>query len=95
MRSRMRYQRETGFCQDALCGVTSFSALMRQYLENVADQRFIQKGFPETQVLPRTILFAEARIVAAEAINFFEKRGSSTLKGSFVQLSAVIFAGAF
>lgn len=87
---------EMTFCQDALSdGVTGLSpTLMRQYLENVADQRFVQLGFAKHYHTKNPFSFMVLQDVQP-LTNFFEKRVTEYAKGFESNRSAVTFAETF
>lgn len=87
---------EMTFCQDALShGVTGLSpTLMRQYLENVADQRFVQLGFQKRYHTKNPFSFMVLQDVQP-LTNFFEKRVTEYSKGFDSSRGAVTFAEAF
>jgi len=87
---------EMNFCQDALTqGVTGLSPqLMRQYLENVADQRFVQMGFSKKYLTKNPFSFMVLQDVQP-LTNFFEKRVTEYSKGFESSRNAVTFAEAF
>jgi ribonucleoside-diphosphate reductase beta chain len=87
---------EMGFCQDALShGITGLSPeLMRQYLENVADQRLVQMGFEKKYLTPNPFSFMVLQDVRP-LTNFFEKRVTEYSKGFDTSRGAVTFAETF
>jgi ribonucleoside-diphosphate reductase beta chain len=87
---------EMSFCEDALSyGVTGLSpALMRQYLENVADQRCVQMGFKKWYHTSNPFPFMVLQDVQP-LTNFFEKRVTEYSKGFESGQGAVSFAEAF
>jgi ribonucleoside-diphosphate reductase beta chain len=87
---------EMSFCQDALSqGVTGLSpALMKQYLENVADQRLVQMGFKRRYLSKNPFEFMVLQDVQS-LTNFFEKRVTEYSKGFDSSPSAVNFSEAF
>ena len=89
-------QVEMEFCHDCLAsGVTGLSpTLMRQYLENVADQRFTQMGFQRKYLAKNPFPFMVLQDVQP-LTNFFEKRVTEYSKGFDSSPSAVSFAETF
>lgn len=87
---------EMEFCEDALLqGVTGLSpTLMRQYLENVADQRFVQMGFPKRYMTKNPFSFMVLQDVQP-LTNFFEKRVTEYSKGFDSNRNSVTFAENF
>jgi ribonucleoside-diphosphate reductase beta chain len=87
---------EMNFCKDALSqGVTGLSPdLMRQYLENVADQRFVQMGFPKRYYTKNPFSFMVLQDVQP-LTNFFEKRVTEYSKGFESSRGSVTFAEVF
>jgi len=87
---------EMSFCQDALSqGVTGLSpTLMRQYLENVADQRFVQMGFPKVYFTKNPFSFMVLQDVQP-LTNFFEKRVTEYSKGFESSAGSVSFGETF
>jgi ribonucleoside-diphosphate reductase beta chain len=87
---------EMNFCEDGLSqGVTGLSpVLMRQYLENVADQRFAQMGFKKRYLTKNPFSFMVLQDVQP-LTNFFEKRVTEYSKGFDTSRGAVSFAEAF
>jgi ribonucleoside-diphosphate reductase beta chain len=87
---------EMSFCQDALSqGVTGLSpTLMRQYLENVADQRFVQMGFQKVYFTKNPFSFMVLQDVQP-LTNFFEKRVTEYSKGFESSAGSVSFGEAF
>lgn len=87
---------EMSFCEDALSqGVTGLSpALMRQYLENVADQRLDQLGYKKKYFTKNPFSFMVLQDVQP-LTNFFEKRVTEYSKGFESTRSAVSFAETF
>ncbi|MEN9722617.1 MAG: hypothetical protein RJB38_603 [Pseudomonadota bacterium] len=87
---------EMAFCQDGLSyGVTGLSpALMRQYLEYVADQRLTQMGFARKYLAKNPFSFMLLQDVQP-LTNFFEKRVTEYSKGFDSSANAVSFSEAF
>ena len=87
---------EMSFCQDVLSfGVTGMSPqLMKQYLENVADQRLVQLGFKRKFMSKNPFQFMVLQDVQP-LTNFFEKRVTEYSKGFDSNKSAVNFNEAF
>ena len=87
---------EMNFCTDALSqGVTGLSpTLMRQYLENVADQRFVQLGYEKRYFTKNPFSFMVLQDVQP-LTNFFEKRVTEYSKGFESNRSSVSFAETF
>jgi ribonucleoside-diphosphate reductase beta chain len=84
------------FCQDALSqGVTGLSpTLMKQYLENVADQRLVQLGFKKRYFSKNPFQFMVLQDVQP-LTNFFEKRVTEYSKGFDSSPGSVVFTDAF
>jgi len=89
-------QVEMNFCQDALSfGVSGLSpALMREYLEYVADQRLTQLGFSKAYLAKNPFSFMVLQDLQP-LTNFFEKRVTEYQKGFESSKSAVVFNGDF
>lgn len=89
-------QVEMAFCEEALSqGVTGLSPqLMRQYLENVADQRLAQLGFRRRYLSKNPFSFMVLQDVQP-LTNFFEKRVTEYSKGFDSSRGAVTFAETF
>lgn len=87
---------EMEFCKDGLSfGVTGLSpTLMKQYLENVADQRLVQMGFQKKYHAKNPFPFMVLQDVQP-LTNFFEKRVTEYSKGFESNPSAVTFAESF
>lgn len=87
---------EMAFCADALSfGVTGMSqAMMREYLEYVADQRLQQLGFKKRFLAKNPFPFMVLQDVQP-LTNFFEKRVTEYSKGFESKKSAVTFDEAF
>jgi ribonucleoside-diphosphate reductase beta chain len=87
---------EMAFCADGLShGITGLSpTLMRQYLEYVADQRFIQLGFQKRYLTRNPFAFMVLQDVQP-LTNFFEKRVTEYSKGFESNRGAVTFGEAF
>jgi ribonucleoside-diphosphate reductase beta chain len=87
---------EMGFCEDSLSqGVTGLSpALMRQYLQYVADQRLSQMGFKRRYLVKNPFEFMVLQDVQS-LTNFFEKRVTEYSKGFDSSPSAVSFSESF
>ena len=87
---------EMNFCEDALSlGVSGLSPiLMRQYLENVADQRFAQMGFDKVYHSKNPFPFMVLQDLQP-LTNFFEKRVTEYQKGLGSSVSDVVFGEAF
>jgi len=85
-------QVEMNFCQDALSfGVSGLSpALMREYLEYVADQRLTQLGFSKAYLAKNPFSFMVLQDLQP-LTNFFEKRVTEYQKGFESSKSAVVF----
>lgn len=87
---------EMEFCEDALSfGITGMSgAMMRQYLEFVADQRLSNLGFKRKYFAKNPFPFMLLQDVQP-LTNFFEKRVTEYQKGFEATSSAVVFDAAF
>lgn len=87
---------EMEFCQDALSfGITGLSpALMRQYLEYVADQRLSQMGYERKYLATNPFPFMVLQDVQP-LTNFFEKRVTEYRKGFESHRGSVVFDEAF
>lgn len=87
---------EMHFCKDGLSqGVTGLSpTLMREYLENVADQRLTQMGFKKRYHTKNPFPFMVLQDVQP-LTNFFEKRVTEYSKGFESNRAAVSFEEAF
>ncbi len=85
-------QVEMNFCQDALSfGVTGLTpAMMREYLEYVADQRLVALGYPPKYLARNPFGFMVLQDVQP-LTNFFEKRVTEYQKGFESNASAVVF----
>jgi len=87
---------EMAFCRDALSfGVTGLSsALMRQYLEYVADQRLVSLGFQKKFHCKNPFSFMVLQDVQP-LTNFFEKRVTEYQKGLNMRQDAMNFEESF
>lgn len=87
---------EMGFCQDALSlGVSGLSpALMKEYLEYVADQRLTQLGFKKRYLVKNPFSFMVLQDLQP-LTNFFEKRVTEYQKGMESSRSSIVFDEAF
>lgn len=87
---------EMDFCADALAfGVTGMSQpLMLQYLQYVADQRFVQLGYKKRYNVKNPFSFMVLQDVQP-LTNFFEKRVTEYQKGFEAKASAVAFDASF
>jgi ribonucleoside-diphosphate reductase beta chain len=87
---------EMEFCHDSLSfGVTGLSpTLMKQYLENVADQRLTQMGFKKRYLSQNPFPFMVLQDVQS-LTNFFEKRVTEYSKGFESNRTSVSFDEAF
>lgn len=89
-------QVEMNFCQDALTfGVSGLSPdLMREYLENVADQRLSQLGFSKAYLSKNPFSFMVLQDLQP-LTNFFEKRVTEYQKGFESSRNAIVFNDEF
>ena len=87
---------EMSFCHDALSqGITGLSsALMKAYLEYIADQRLSQLGFKKKYLSRNPFQFMVLQDVQPLA-NFFERRVTEYAKGLDSHRSAVVFTETF
>lgn len=87
---------EMAFCQDSLSGgITGLSeAMMRQYLEFVANQRLVQLGFKKRFAATNPFQFMLLQDVQP-LTNFFEKRVTEYQKGFDAHEKAVVFDESF
>jgi ribonucleoside-diphosphate reductase beta chain len=87
---------EMEFCADALSfGVTGLSpALMYEYLQYVADQRFVQLGFKKRYNARNPFPFMVLQDVQP-LTNFFEKKVTEYQKGFEAKASSVAFDASF
>lgn len=87
---------EMQFCEDALSfGVSGLSpALMREYLEYVADQRLVQLGYQRKYLSKNPFSFMVLQDLQP-LTNFFEKRVTEYQKGIESSRSSVVFDEAF
>lgn len=87
---------EMTFCQDALnFGISGISpALMKEYLEYVADQRLTQLGFKKKYLSKNPFSFMVLQDLQP-LTNFFEKRVTEYQKGFDTSLTSVVFDEAF
>lgn len=87
---------EMTFCQDVLSyGISGLSpALMKEYLEYVADQRLIQLGFKRKYFAKNPFSFMLLQDLQP-LTNFFEKRVTEYQKGIESNRASVVFDEAF
>ncbi len=87
---------EMAFCEDALqLGISGMSpSMMREYLEYVADQRFVQLGYKKRYNAKNPFAFMVLQDVQP-LTNFFEKRVTEYQKGFGNSGGAVVFNEAF
>ena len=87
---------EMNFCQDALSfGVSGLSpALMKEYLEYVADQRLTQLGFKKMYLSKNPFSFMVLQDLQP-LTNFFEKRVTEYQKGFMSNRNDIVFDDSF
>lgn len=87
---------EMAFCEDALSfGISGMSpSLMKEYLEYVADQRFVQLGYKKRYNARNPFAFMVLQDVQP-LTNFFEKRVTEYQKGFGASSGAVVFNETF
>ncbi len=87
---------EMAFCEDALqLGISGISpTMMKDYLQYVADQRFVQLGYKKRYNTPNPFAFMVLQDVQP-LTNFFEKRVTEYQKGFGSSKEAVVFNESF
>jgi ribonucleoside-diphosphate reductase beta chain len=87
---------EMAFCEDALqFGISGISpSLMKDYLQYVADQRFVQLGYKKRYNTRNPFAFMVLQDVQP-LTNFFEKRVTEYQKGFGSSREAVVFNESF
>jgi ribonucleoside-diphosphate reductase beta chain len=87
---------ELAFCEDALqMGISGISpVMMKEYLQYVADQRFVQLGYKKRYNTKNPFAFMVLQDVQP-LTNFFEKRVTEYQKGFGNSREAIVFNEAF